>query len=223
MVELFQDGDLVRIVELPDWIAEEAPGLLGSEAVVLGYSGPNEEGTGWEVSLSVDDSASPTGLRVWVLEERQIAATGWRVDHLGHRSTIGLRTPQVSSDEVHLRLATLLTTDEEAMAFERDVRTSLSAFVAEDRIATAIARRREPEFEIELYAALPADGGAIELYNRILALAGTGWDDCDDDGWRRDREWQSAAASGATFIHPAVYYAEIGARPWSSPTRRLRP
>ena len=155
---------------------------------------------------------------MWVLEDKDIKATGFRMACPSMRTPIGLRTPETISDRVWLRLVTDLTAEHESHELQRAATELLGSLAGGQRLAIALSANRDEPHNFELYVELAADEVLDALFAAIVALANDGWTDEEDDGWRRTQTWaRPPAASEVVFVHPAVFWAQVGTMPWNTP------
>jgi hypothetical protein len=220
MIERFRVGDVGRVVSTPPGWEADDPSPVGREVVFNCYSYPNDEATGWTVLVDADDETSPTGIHVWCLDETNVAPTGFRVDPIGRRVEIGERDPSVRGDEVYLRLVTDLLDDTDAAPVADAVRALVAPFASPEKCS--IELKHHPEHhEISLIVCVYPQRDALALFDAFMTACPSGWDGPDDDGWRREAEWDRRRAShDAQLLHPAAYWAELMESAWSSPSRR---
>ena len=191
----------------------------GSEGVVEGVAGPNEDGTCWAVTVRLGDPSATDSLVL--LAESDLEPTGLAEDENGVRVALeAVPEPDEPRDRLELRLVTDITNGIDAARVAAALERELLELIGAATISIEAERHWSDPYNYELDVTIePVDDPVVAL--RELAEAGRdGWLSCRDDGWRCDLWWSDTEDDDAIFVAPEVRGAEITFLPWRSPRRR---
>jgi hypothetical protein len=211
----FRPGEIVRIVG--------APGLTTAprqEAVVEEVAGPNDEGSGWLLTLRLCDETG--GDTMVVLDEEDLEATGYGESGAGERVVLeaGGEDEPEPRDCLELRLFTEIADGIEAARVAHTIEQELAALLGGATVSTEAERHWSEPFNYELAVSVVPDADPVEALQILAEAGGEGWLACRDDGWRCELWWSATRDPDAMLIVPEVHAAEIAYLPWSTPSRR---
>ena len=195
------------------------PPLPGTEGVVEEITGPNEDGTGWIVTLRLVEPAGADSLVL--LAEEDLEGTGLAEQENGERVILeDLPQREQLRDLIELRLVTEIANGIDAARVAASVERELLQLIGSARVSIEAERHWAEPFNYELEITIePLDDPVLAL--RELAAAGDGgWLSCRDDGWRCDLWWSDTEDDDSFFVAPEVRGAELTFLPWRSPRRR---
>jgi hypothetical protein len=204
----FRPGEVVRIAGTPT-----------DEAVVENVAGPNEEGTGWLLTLrlgSAGDAREPV-----VVGEGSVEPTGLTENDAGERVPLGAGpAAEDPGDRLELRLFTEITDGIDAARVAETIERELTDLLGGASVSTEAERHWSEPYNYELGVTVIPHGDPVEALEILAEAGGNGWLACSDDGWRCDLWWSATRDPDAMLIVPEVHGAEILYLPWSDPTRR---
>ncbi len=210
----FRPQEIVRLIR--------APGEAGSpetEAVVAELAGPDESGTGWNVTLRLGSTAD--GDKLMTMSELELEPTGLAEDERGRRVPLGtVPTPEELRDRLEVRLFTEITDGIDAARIAETIEHELTTLLGGATVTIEAERHWAEPFNYELAVSILPHDDPIEALEILAEAGGHGWLACRDDGWRYDLWWSSSRDLDAMLIVPEVHAAEIAFIPWSSPARR---
>ena len=210
----FRHGEVVRITG-----SHRASALLEREGVVEEVVGPNEDGTGWNVSVRVRQPDA--GDSLLLLSEADLDSTGFTEDDEGERYSLQLLPePDELKDRVELRLFTNIADGIDAARVAEDIEQELLDLIGEAAILIEAERHWSEPFNYQLTITIEPSGDPVAALQRLADAGGDGWLSCIDDGWRCDLWWSATADEAAAFIVPHVRGAELAFLPWHSPAKR---
>ena len=193
--------------------------LPGREAVVEELSGPNEEGTGWDITVHI--GASGTGDSLVSVPESALEATGVALDERGERVPLAdTPRPEELGDRIELRLFTGLVDAIAAVRIAEEIERALAAVLGAAAISIVAERHWAEPCNYEFAVAIEPLEDPLEALGGVALLGEGGWISSRDDGWRFDLWWSGDPERRAVFLVPAVHGAEVSFRPWRSPRRR---
>ena len=206
----FREGEIVTLVG--------GSGAARAEGVVEEIAGPDEDGTGWAVTVRVAQAVGAQA--IWIVPENELAATGFAEGPEGERLPVAAIPPAAERRTMlFIRVATDLTDSAEAARTAEGIEATLRDLVGHCRIAIEAERHWADPYTYELDISVEPRGDAIDAL-QILADAGAdGWLSCVDDGWRCQL-WWSRPYDDAIFLAPEVHGAEVSFLPWDDPSRR---
>jgi hypothetical protein len=205
----FRHGEVVR---LPAGAPREG------EAVVDDVAGPDEDGSGWLVSVWV---AERDGRSLWGFGEDELESAGVVEDERGRRIDVGrLPPPEERFDTLHLHLVTDLTDSVEAARTAERSDAELRALIGPSVISVEAERHWHEPNHYELDLTVRPLGDAVAALRAVAETGGDAWLSCADDGWHCDLWWSAAESEDARLLLPEIVAAEVNFRPWSSPARR---
>jgi hypothetical protein len=214
MTPRFRAGEVVRVVHAPGELA-----VAGEEAVVEELAGPNEEGTGWLLTLRLCNEGE--GDSMIVLGEADLEATGFAEDNGGQRVPLStLPEPAAPADHLELRLFTEITDSPDAARVAQSIEQEMCALIGGAAVTTEAERHWSQPYNYELLVSVVPETDPVEALQILAEAGGDGWLAVRDDGWRCDLWWSSSRDPDAMLIVPEVHAAEIAFLPWSSPVRR---
>ena len=214
MTPRFRAGEVVRVVHAPKGLA-----VAGEEAVVEEVAGPNEEGTGWLLTLRVCDEGE--GDSMIVLGEDDLEATGFAEDDGGQRVPLStLPEPATPADCIELRLFTEITDSPEAAQVAQSIEQEMCALIGGAAVTTEAERHWSQPYNYELLVSVVPEADPVEALQILAEAGGDGWLAWRDDGWRCDLWWSSSRDPDAMLVVPEVHGAELAFVPWSDPSRR---
>lgn len=197
-----------------------APGpsaLAGSEGVVEEVAGPNDDGSGWSVTVRI----GPEGSRLVTVRESELRSTGMALDDRGRRVPTRERpAPDELSDRIELRLFTEIADGIAAARAAAAVEVELEALAPGASISTVAERHWSEPYNYEFTLTLEPAGEPVEALQRLAHLGDGHWIACRDDGWQVDLWWSADGTEGGVFLTPEIHGAELCYRPWGSPRRR---
>ena len=198
----FRPGEIVRV---------------GSEeAVVAEIEGPNEAGTGWNVTVRLGGEHDADSLVV--LGEDSLEPTGLAQNEQGQRVPIGAEP--VGLDCLELRMFTEIADGIDAARVASEIEEELVELLGEASLSTEAERHWSEPYNYELTVTIVPVRPAVEALRAIAEVGEGGWIACRDDGWRCELWWSSTRDPDAILVVPEVHAAEIALIPWSSPSRR---
>jgi hypothetical protein len=214
MTPRFRAGQVVRVVHAPGELA-----VAGEEAVVEEVAGPNEEGSGWLLTLRLCNEGE--GDSMIVLGEDDLEATGFAEDDGAQRVPLStLPEPEAPADCIELRLFTEITDSPEAARVARSIEQEVCALIGGAAVTTEAERHWSQPYNYEFLVSVVPEADPVEALQILAEAGGDGWLAWRDDGWRCDLWWSSSSDPDAMLIVPEVHAAEIAFLPWSSPARR---
>jgi hypothetical protein len=203
----FRPGEIVRVSG------------TGEEAVVENICGPNEDGTGWTVTVRLSGPATHDSLTV--LSENALEPTGLAHDDGGQRVPVGvLPATEEARDCIELRLFTEITDGIDAARIAAEIEEDLIELIGEATVSTEAERHWADPYNYELVVTILPRSRTAEALRRLAEAGEGGWLAYRDDGWRCDLWWSASRDPDAILIVPEVHAAEIVFVPWSSPARR---
>jgi hypothetical protein len=203
----FRPGEIVRIA-----------GTAAEEAVVEEIAGPNEDGTGWVLTLRLAGAGSP-GEPV-VLEESEVEPTGLAENDAGERVPLDAEAAGEPCDRLELRLFTEIADGIEAARVAETIERELADLLGGATVSTEAERHWSEPYNYELAVTVVPDGDPVEALEILAEAGGNGWLACSDDGWRCNLWWNSSRDPDAMLVVPEVHGAEVVFLPWSDPSRR---
>jgi len=207
----FREGEIVRVARAPGSSVLQA----GEEAVVDEIAGPNEEGTGWVLTLRAPGRDS------LLLDEGDLEPTGLEEDEQGERVPLGAGpSAEDLQDRLELRLFTEITDGIEAVRVAESIEHELSDLLGGVNATIEAERHWSEPYNYELWVEVTGLGDPVEALQILAEAGGEGWLACRDDGWRCDLVWSSTRDPDAMLVVPEVHAAEVSFVPWSSPARR---
>jgi hypothetical protein len=199
-----------------------APGasrLPASEGVVEDVAGPNEEGTGWNLTVRIGEAGA--GDSLVSVAESELEATGLAVDERGERVPLAERPgPDELRDRIEVRLFTELVDGIAAARTAEEVERELAEAVSAAAITIVAERHWSEPYNYEFGITIEPFDDPVEALGEIALLGEGGWISSRDDGWRFDLWWSGGADTDAVFLVPDVHGAEVSFLPWRSPRRR---
>jgi hypothetical protein len=208
----FGPGEVVRIASAPAHAA-----VVGEEAVVEEVAGPNEEGTGWLLTLRLP---GVTGVdSMIVLAEDDVEPTGFAESPTGERVMMDPEDPG-PIDFLELRLFTEIADGIEAAKVADAIEQEIPALLGDATITTEAERHWSQPYNYELEVSIGNLADPVEALQILAEAGGDGWLACRDDGWRVELFWSATRDPDAMLIVPEVHAAEVAFLPWSSPARR---
>lgn len=210
----FRPQEIVRLIR-PTGEA----GFPGSEAVVAELAGPDDSGTGWNVTLRLGATADVDPMLT--VSELELESTGLAEDERGRRVPLGaIPAPEEPRDRLELRLFTEITDGIDAARIAETIEHELTALLGGATVTIEAERHWAEPFNYELAVSILPHDDPIEALEILAEAGGHGWLACRDDGWRYDLWWSSSRDLDAMLIVPEVHAAQIAFIPWSSPARR---
>lgn len=210
----FRQGEVLRVARAPG----EAT-LAASEGVVEDVAGPNEDGTGWDVTVRIGETGEADTLVS--LPESKLEATGLALDERGRRVPLSaVPAPAELRDRIELQLFTEIVDGVAAARVADELERELLAVLPGAVITIVAERHWSQPYNYEFALGVEPLGDAVDALG-WLALAGDGgWISSRDDGWRFDLWWSGSGGERAVFLVPDVHGAEVSFLPWQSPRRR---
>jgi hypothetical protein len=208
----FGPGEVVRIVSAPAHAS-----AVGEEAVVEEVAGPNDEGTGWLLTLRLPGDTGADSMVV--LAEDDVEPTGFAESPSGERVLLDPEDPG-PIDFLELRLFTEIADGIEAARVASTIEQEIPALLGEATITTEAERHWSQPYNYELAVSVGNLADPVEALQILAEAGGDGWLACRDDGWRVELFWSASRDPDAMLIVPEVHAAEVAFLPWSSPTRR---
>ena len=189
----------------------------GTEAVVEEVAGPTEDGSGWAVTLNLQDG----GDSLAELPEADLEPTGLAEDERGGRVMLeGLGPTEELRDSIELRLFTEIADGIDAARVATTIEQELAELLGGATVTIEAERHWSEPYNYELGVTIhPLDDPADAL-RRLTEAGGDCWLSCRDDGWRCDLWWSNAGDEDVHLIVPEVRGAELSFLPWRSPRRR---
>jgi hypothetical protein len=193
--------------------------LPGTEGVVEEIAGPNEDGTGWSVTLRLGETGGADSLVL--LAEDDLEATGLAEQEDGERVILeDLPSRAQLRDVIELRLVTEITNGIDAARVAATVERELLELIGSARVSIEAERHWSEPFNYELEVTIePLDDPVLAL-RELAEAGGDGWLSCRDDGWRCELWWSDSEDDNSMFVVPEVSGAELTFLPWRSPRRR---
>jgi hypothetical protein len=190
----------------------------GGEGVVEDIAGPNDEGTGWTVTVRLGGEAS--GDTLVALPEAALEPTGLAVDERGRRVPLAtLPRPDEPRDRIELRLFTDLVDGIEAARAAEEIEQELLASLSGATVTIVAERHWSEPYSYEFTVTVEPAGEGVEALGWLALLGDGGWISSRDDGWRFDLWWDAGSAD-AIFLSAEVHGAQVAFLPWHSPRRR---
>jgi hypothetical protein len=210
----FRQGEIVRVLRVREEVA-----LPGSEGLVEEIAGPNDEGTGWSVTVRLGDPAGADALVLFA--EDDLEPTGMGENERGERTILeDLPPPGDPRNRLELRLYTEITDGIDAARVAETIEHELVELLGGAAVTIEAERHWSEPYNYELGVIVHPLDNPVEALRLIAEVGGGGWVACRDDGWRCDLWWSAARDEGAVLFAPEVHGAEIAFLPWSSPARR---
>ena len=210
----FRQGEVVRVVATA---GDALP--AGSEGVVEDVAGPNDEGSGWLVTLRITGGGN--GDSLVLVPEAGLEPTGLAEDERGERVPLVERpAPDELRDCIELRLFTEITDGIDAARIAETIERGLVALLGGATVSIEAERHWSEPYNYELGVTINPLDDPVDALRLLTEAGGEGWLSCRDDGWRCDLWWSDAADADATLIVPEVHGAELAFLPWRSPRRR---
>jgi len=210
----FRPGEVVRVAPAPGAVP-----LAVLEGIVQDVAGPNEDGTGWNLTVKVGQPGANDTLVS--LAESSLEATGMEVDERGRRVPLAER-PAADDlrDRIELRLFTLIVDGIEAARVADEIEAELLALVRGAAIAIVAERHWSEPFNYELAVSIEPLDDPKEVVDYLSFIGDGGWISADDDGWRFELCWSAPADEETVFLAPEIHGAQVTFLPWRSPRRR---
>ncbi|HEY4346754.1 MAG TPA: hypothetical protein VGM80_04130 [Gaiellaceae bacterium] len=210
----FRPGEIVRILRVPHESV-----LVGSEGIVEEITGPNEDGTGWTLTVRLGDQEQTDSLVSFA--EDALETTGMGENDRGERIILEDMPPQeVLRNCLELRLFTELADGIEAARVAEAVERELVELLGGAHVSIEAERHWSEPFNYELGVTVHPLDNPVDALRTIAEAGGGGWLSCRDDGWRCDLWWSATRDEDAILIVPEVHGAELAFLPWASPARR---
>ncbi len=210
----FRQGEIVRVLS-----AREEPARRGSEGVVEEIAGPDEEGTGWSLTVRIGEGGGSDSLVL--LAEGDLETTGMGENERGER--IILEQLPLAGDprnRLELRLFTEITDGIDAARVAETIERELVDLLGGAEVTTEAERHWAEPYNYELGVIVHPLDNPVEALRLIAEAGGRGWIACTDDGWRCDLWWSASREEGAVLLAHEVHGAEVAFLPWTSPARR---
>jgi hypothetical protein len=195
--------------------------LAENEGLVEEIAGPNDEGTGWSVTVRVGASGGADSLVLF--GEEELETTGMGENERGERTILEeLPPPGDARNRLELRLFTEITDGIEAARLAETIEQELIELLGGAAVAIEAERHWSEPYNYELGVTVHPLDNPVEALRLIAEIGGGGWIACRDDGWRCDLWWSASGeeGAGAVLLTPEVHGAEVAFLPWSSPARR---
>jgi hypothetical protein len=210
-----RQGEIVRILHFP-----EAVDLPGDEGVVEEVTGPNDEGTGWNVTVRL--GGPPAGADALVqVAESDLQATGLAENERGEPVPLADQpAPEEPRDCLELRLFTEITDGIDARRVAETIEAELADLLGAAAVSIVAERHWSEPYNYELGVTIHPSGSPTDAVRAIAEAGGDGWLACRDDGWRFDLWWSHTRDDDAMLLVPEVHGAELTFLPWGSPARR---
>jgi hypothetical protein len=203
----FRPGEIVRVAG------------TGREAVVEEISGPNETGSGWNLTIRLAPEGDRDSLAV--VGEDELEPTGLAEDAGGERVPVGALPPaEEPRDCIELRFFTEITDGIDAARIAAEIEEDLVELLGGATITTEAERHWSEPYNYELAVTVVPSKAPVDAVRRLAKAGEGGWLACRDDGWRCDLWWSATRDPDAILIVPEVHAAELAFIPWSSPARR---
>jgi hypothetical protein len=210
----FRQGEIVRVLR-----AREEAALPGSEGLVEEIAGPNDDGTGWSVTVRLGDSGGADALVLFAEEE--LETTGMGENERGERTILeDLPLPGDPRNRLELRLFTEITDGIDAARVAEAIERELVELLGGAAVTIEAERHWAEPYNYELGVVVHPLDNPVDALRLLAELGGGGWIACRDDGWRCDLWWSAARDEGAVLLAAEVHGAEVAFLPWSSPVRR---
>jgi hypothetical protein len=210
----FRQGEIVRVLG----VSEELP-LPGSEGLVEETAGPNDEGTGWNVTVRLGGTEG--GDSLILLPEIGLETTGMGENERGERIILDdLPQPDELRNCLELRLFTEITDGIEAARVAETIERDLVELLGGAGITIEAERHWSEPYNYELSVLVRPLDNPVDALRAIAEAGGRGWIAVRDDGWRCDLWWSATADEDAILLVPEVHGAEVAFLPWTSPARR---
>lgn len=176
--------------------------IPAGEGTVEDVVGPDEDGSGWTVSVRLGDE-------LLVLPEGDLEAV----------ATGAVGGPE-RSDTIVLRLVTALTDGVEAAQVAEQVDESVRSLAGPAIVELTAERHWADPFYYEFDVIVRPLRVAVDAFRALVTAGASGWISCEDDGWRCDLWWSADDDDAPGYLVPEVRGAEVTYFPWSSPARR---
>ena len=210
----FRQGEIVRVLRAPEEVA-----LPGSEGLVEEIAGPNDEGTGWSVTVRLGEGGGADSLVLF--GEDDLEPTGMGENERGERTILeDLPLPGDPRNRLELRLFTEITDGIDAARLAETIERELIELLGGANVTIEAERHWSEPYNYELGVTVHPLDNPVDALRLIAEAGGHGWLACRDDGWRCDLWWSATRGEGAVLLAPEVHGAEVAFLPWSSPTRR---
>ncbi len=204
---------MVRVAQAP---ADSA--LPEGEAVVEDVAGPNEEGTGWNVTVRIGEPGSGDLVAV---SESALETTGLALDEKGDRVPVDERPgPEELRDRIEMRLFTALADGIAAARVAEAIEGELLAVLAGATVAIVAERHWSEPYNYEFAVTVEPLDDADDALSWLALVGDGGWIASRDDGWRFDLWWSGGPGTDSVFLTPDVHGVELSFLPWRSPQRR---
>jgi hypothetical protein len=199
-----------------------APGasrLPTNEGVVEDVAGPNDEGTGWNLTVRIGEPGA--GGSLVSIAESELEATGLALDERGERVPLAER-PRADErrDRIELRLFTELADGIAAARTAEEVERELAEMVSASAITIVAERHWSEPYNYEFGVTIEPFDDPVEALGELALMGEGGWISSRDDGWRFDLWWSGGPDADAVFLVADVHGAEVSFLPWRSPRRR---
>ncbi len=193
--------------------------MPASEGVVEDVAGPNEEGTGWNVTVRIGEAGA--GDSLVSVSESALEATGLALDERGQRVPLASGPgPDELGDRIELRLFTELVDGIAAARVAEEIERELLVELAGSAVTIVAERHWSEPYNYEFAVTISPHDDPVEALGWLALLGEGGWISSRDDGWRFDLWWNGAGDADAVFLSPDVHGAEVSFLPWRSPRRR---
>ena len=200
--------------------APEEVALRGSEGVVEEIAGPDEEGTGWSVTVRIGEGGRHRFARA--ASPRTISRRpGWaRTTAASGSSSSSLPLPGDPRNRLELRLFTEITDGIDAARVAETIERELVELLGGAEVTIEAERHWSEPYNYELGVIVHPLDNPVDALRLIAEAGGRGWIACRDDGWRCDLWWSATRDEGAVLLAHEVHGAEVAFLPWTSPARR---
>ena len=190
-----------------------------TEGVVDELVGPDAAGTGWTVSVWVEEP-NRGGRSQSILPEDALEPTGLAEGPDGERVPVEAMPEAAERRSViQLRIVTPLTDSSVAAHVAEQIDEAIRDLVGPSRMTIEAERHWADPYHYELDLVVEPYGDPVEALRALAEAGGQGWLSCTDDGWRCDL-WWSSQDDDALFLAPEVKGAEVSFLPWDDPSRR---
>ena len=199
--------------------APEESLLPESEGVVEDVAGPNDEGTGWNITVRIPEEGA--GDALVAVAESALETTGVALDERGQRVSVAER-PELEErrDRLELRLFTSLADGIATARIAEEIEAELQAVLSGASVTIVAERHWSEPYNYELAVTIEPLDDPEEALGWLALVGDGGWIACQDDGWRFDLWWSGGPGTDAVFLAPDIHGAEVSLLPWRSPHRR---
>jgi hypothetical protein len=196
--------------------------MPSSEGVVEAVAGPNDEGTGWNLTVRIGEPGA--GDSLVSLPESALEATGLALDERGRRVPLAEgEAPDELGDRIELRLFTELVDGIAAARVAEEIERELLEELQGSTVTIVAERHWSEPYHYELAVTIAPHDDPVEALGWLALLGEGGWISSRDDGWRFDLWWSSPHGGDSLFLSTDVHGAEVSFLPWGSPRRRPEP